>query len=233
MARVTNSDDQADAIGLEEEDDPLARAGAYIIVCLGFAKDGDAQRIADLKRALCRSPLVLHHVEATGAYDLVLEVAAIDAATYYRWLLATTAPYADLVVKEEASFSERSLVEEDTDVVVWVPEDHGILGLRREAIDRIVAEGDYVRVHAGSREWQLHATLQSYADKLEARGFVRVHRSVLVRTSGIVRMVRESARWLVQLECGRHEPVARTRVTAVKAALNDRSSNIFSSSPRE
>ncbi|MXO61350.1 hypothetical protein GRI89_17545 [Altererythrobacter salegens] len=209
---------------------PSLEQGAFIILCLGFAKDGDPQSIAALKQEFCDCPLVFRYVEASGAFDLVLEVAAINASSYYRWLLSITRPYPGLIVKEETSFSDEPLRDLSPDVVVWVPEGQGKVGLRRNAIDRIVAEGDYVRIHAEGDSWQVHATLQSYSDLLGEHGFARVHRSKLVRVGAIRRLKRIERRWFVELCDGSRERVARDRVAALKAALETNSPNEDSAS---
>ncbi|MBI3790063.1 MAG: LytTR family transcriptional regulator [Gemmatimonadetes bacterium] len=60
-----------------------------------------------------------------------------------------------------------------------------MLGL--DEIDWVEAEGDYVRVHAGSRRLLLRATLAGTASTLPAHRYVRIHRSTIVR----VALVRE------------------------------------------
>jgi len=200
---------------------PLLEKGAFAILCLGLDRDGSPQRRAMLKHALVNSPLVLRHMEASGAFNLVLEVSALDVASYYRWLIATTRPYADLILREETSFSDSPLCESAEDVVVWVPQGSGRVGLRRNAIDRIVAERDYVRIHADGRNWQVLATLQSFENLLAGNGFIRVHRSTLVRLGAVRRMACARGRWFVELHDGSREVVSRNRVAATKALLRD------------
>jgi len=202
---------------------PTLERGGFAILCLGLDKGADPERLALLKQALVGSPLVLRHMEASGAFNLVLEVSAVDVASYYRWLIATTRPFTDLIRREETSFSDSPLCESAEDVVVWVPQGSGRVGLRRSAIERIVAERDYVRIYADGRDWQVLATLQSFEDLLAGNGFVRVHRSTLVRLGAVRRMARMEGRWFVQLDDGNLEQVARNRVAAIKALLKDNS----------
>lgn len=213
-----------EAVSTADAAPSLAR-GAFAILCLGIDQAGDPQRLALLKQALVNSPLVLRHMESSGAFNLVLEVSAVDVPSYYRWLIAATRPYADLIRREETSFSDSPLCESAQDVVVWVPQGSGRLGLRRSAIDRIVAERDYVRIFADGRDWQVLATLQSFEDMLAGDGFLRVHRSSLVRMGAVRRMARAGGRWFVELADGGREIVARNRVAAVKALLRDTSPN--------
>jgi hypothetical protein len=209
---------------------PTLERGGFAILCLGVDRHGDPRRLAMLKHALVGSPLVLRHMESSGAFNLVLEVSAVDVPSYYRWLIATTRPYADLIRREETSFSDSPLCESAQDVVVWVQQGSGRIGLRRSAIDRIVAERDYVRIFADGRNWQVLATLQSFEDMLACDGFVRVHRSSLVRLSAVRSMARSGGRWFVELADGSRETVARNRVAAIKALLRDNSTNLASRS---
>jgi DNA-binding LytR/AlgR family response regulator len=98
--------------------------------------------------------------------------------------------------------------------------------VRRNSIDRIVAERDYVRIHADGRNWQVLATLQSFEDMLAGHGFVRVHRSTLVRLGAVRRMACVRGRWSVELADGSREVVARNRVAAMKAMLRDMSKSL-------
>jgi hypothetical protein len=209
---------------------PTLERGGFAILCLGVDRQGDPQRLAMLKNALVNSPLVLRHMESSGAFNLVLEVSAVDVPSYYRWLIATTRPYADLIRREETSFSDSPLCQSAADVVVWVPQGSGRIGLRRSAIDRIVAERDYVRIFADGRNWQVLATLQSFEEMLAGDGFVRVHRSSLVRLSAVRSMARAGGRWFVELADGSREIVSRNRVAAVKALLRDNSPSLASRS---
>lgn len=194
----------------------------FVILCLSFARDADPAKVAELKRLLRTSPRVLSVVEATGAFDMVLELGASDPATCYRWLLAITGPYGGIVTREEVCFGSRSLAETE-ETPIWVPDQGGMLGLRKNSIVKLTAEGDYVRVHSEGRSWLVHATLQSYEFLLSDDGFVQVHRSTIVRAGAVGRMERSGGHWRVVLSDGSAERVARYRTGAVKQLLRDRS----------
>jgi len=59
---------------------------------------------------------------------------------------------------------------------------------RIDALDvfHIQADGDYVRLQTRQGEFQSNKPLASFAKKLEGRGFIRIHRSHLVRASQII-----------------------------------------------
>ncbi|MCU1347364.1 MAG: two component transcriptional regulator, LytTR family [Acidobacteria bacterium] len=52
-------------------------------------------------------------------------------------------------------------------------------------IDWVAAEGDYVRVHAGTRNWLIRDTMAAVERDLGATRFVRVHRSAIVNVDRV------------------------------------------------
>jgi two-component system response regulator AlgR len=84
--------------------------------------------------------------------------------------------------------------------------------LESARIDKIVAEGDYARVHSGQDSWLLHATMHALLEKLSSRRFIQLHRSIIVRRDFIDRLVHEGRHWMVRLRDGSCERVARSHV---------------------
>jgi two-component system, LytTR family, response regulator len=60
-----------------------------------------------------------------------------------------------------------------------------IVILRVAEIDWIEAASNYVRIHAGDREYLLRETMTALESKLDPAGFVRIHRSTIVRVDRI------------------------------------------------
>jgi two-component system LytT family response regulator len=60
-----------------------------------------------------------------------------------------------------------------------------ILILRAAEIDWIEAASNYVRLHAGGREYLLRETMTALEGKLDPMEFVRIHRSTIVRVERI------------------------------------------------
>ena len=58
--------------------------------------------------------------------------------------------------------------------------------LEVDSLEWVEADGDYLRLHAGSRPQLYRATLTALEKQLDPAHFVRVHRSALVRRSAIV-----------------------------------------------
>jgi len=63
-----------------------------------------------------------------------------------------------------------------------------VVFVRHAEIDWVGAEGDYVRLHAGARDWLVRDTLGSVERRLGRRRFLRIHRSTLVNVDRIAEM---------------------------------------------
>jgi len=61
-----------------------------------------------------------------------------------------------------------------------------IVFVRHADIDWVGAEGDYVRLHAGSKSWLSRDTLAAVERRLGTRRFLRIHRSTVVNLDRVV-----------------------------------------------
>lgn len=68
---------------------------------------------------------------------------------------------------------------------LWAPERGGLVRIAIEGIDRIEAEGDYVRVHAGEGAHLIKDTITALEQRLDREIFQRVHRSAIVNVSRV------------------------------------------------
>lgn len=57
--------------------------------------------------------------------------------------------------------------------------------LKTDEIDWIEAEGDYLSLHAGSQTHLIRETMEKFHAKLDAKNFLRIHRSTIVNTERI------------------------------------------------
>lgn len=72
----------------------------------------------------------------------------------------------------------------------------------------IAADGNYLRVHAGSRQYAMRETMTRLSARLDPARFVRVHRSFLVNLSHVVEVLaRENSSTFVILSNGMKVPV--------------------------
>ena len=106
---------------------------------------------------------------------------------------------------------------------LWIREGDARVRVPVEMIERLEADGDYVRLHLGERVRLMRARLGDLADRLDPSRFVRVHRSEIVRHDLIAAIRRhESGRTFAVLSGGREVPVSRRYVARVAHALRFR-----------
>ena len=100
----------------------------------------------------------------------------------------------------------------------WVPHRGEILRLDTALIERVEAERDYMRLHAGARSYLIHATIAALERRLDPRLFIRLHRSTIVRRSCIQGLRREAGGgWSAVLADGNTVAIGRTYLDAARA----------------
>ena len=106
---------------------------------------------------------------------------------------------------------------------LWIREGDARVRVPVDMIERLEADGDYVRLHIGQRVRLMRARLGDLADRLDPQKFVRVHRSEIVRHDLIAAIRRhDSGRTFAVLSGGREVPVSRRYVSRVAHALRFR-----------
>lgn len=106
---------------------------------------------------------------------------------------------------------------------LWIREGDARVRVPIEMIERLEADGDYVRLHIGQRARLMRARLGDLAERLDPAQFVRVHRSEIVRHDLIAAIRRhESGRTFAVLSGGREIPVSRRYVSRISHALRFR-----------
>lgn len=201
----------------------VPQCGIRAILCLKFKQQAPYDRVAEFKQSLIASDEVLHSVDVSGSFDFMAEAECRDFTQYQDLLETMSLRYGDLVDHYEASFVCRRYVRQDADDPkdrhIWLPSGAGLQRLDHDRIDRVSAEGDYVRVHSGSASWLVHMTMRSIAEQLGSERFLRLSRSLIVRTDFIERLVHNSRRWFARLDDGSEHAIAKSRSAAVIARL--------------
>ena len=106
---------------------------------------------------------------------------------------------------------------------LWIREGDARVRVPVELIERLEADGDYVKLHVGQRVRLMRARLGDLADRLDPAQFVRIHRSEIVRHDLIAAIRRhDSGRTFAVLAGGREVPVSRRYVTRITQALRFR-----------
>lgn len=103
---------------------------------------------------------------------------------------------------------------------LWVKTQGQHVRIAAASITRIQAERDYARIHADGREYLHNASLSELERRLPAQDFLRIHRSTLVRTGAVGRMVAGAFSSLaLVLADGTVARVGRTYTAEVRARL--------------
>jgi two-component system, LytTR family, response regulator AlgR len=92
----------------------------------------------------------------------------------------------------------------------WVSEASGLVRLSARSVDRISAERDYMRLHAGKRTWLINHTISKLEEELDPELFVRIHRSAIVRRDFVSGLRRDATgRWFARFPDGEEQKVGR------------------------
>jgi len=87
-------------------------------------------------------------------------------------------------------------------------------------IDYITASGPYAELHGGGRTFAVRERMQTLAERLDPKVFMRVHRSVIVRLSRIDTLLRSpGGDYAVRLKDGTELSVSRGRREALEKRL--------------
>lgn len=100
----------------------------------------------------------------------------------------------------------------------WVPHRGEILRLDAADIERVEAERDYMRLHAGARSYLIHVTIAALEQRLDPAQFIRLHRSTIVKRSCIQGLRRDpGGAWSATLTNGQSVAIGRTYLDAARA----------------
>ena len=105
----------------------------------------------------------------------------------------------------------------------WVSEANGLVRLSAGDVDRISAERDYMRLHAGKRSWLINHTIGKLEEELDPEKFVRIHRSAMVRRDFVTGLRRdENGRWYARFPDGEEQKVGRLYLHNAKGLAGKR-----------
>jgi DNA-binding LytR/AlgR family response regulator len=195
-----------------------------VIICVIFDRRAAPVEIAAFKDAVTKCPSVVRAVELSGTFDFMVEATIPDMEAYASQLSLCADVVAKLIDRYEANFVCKQLVRARDKGSIWAPCDDGMVRIDCSKIDKVIAEGDYMRVHSAGQSWMVHSTMGALVDCLEAESFIRLHRSILVRTDFIERLIHGDSHWTAQLNDGTLERVAKVHVASLLESLRSASS---------
>jgi two-component system LytT family response regulator len=106
------------------------------------------------------------------------------------------------------------------DETIIVTTSRGATVLHLNEIDWIEAAGNYTQLWVGTRTYFLRESLHLLERRVQKNGFIRAHRSALVRLDGVRELARTRGGGSVAvLESGVRVPISRRRSASFTAAL--------------
>lgn len=99
---------------------------------------------------------------------------------------------------------------------LWVHQRGQMVRIAIETLDRVQAEGEYVRLHVRDQSYLLRGSISALAEKLADHGFLRIHRSTIVNQARLSALHSSRAGVKAVLEGGETLPVGRKYRAAVR-----------------
>lgn len=131
-------------------------------------------------------------------------------------------PHTDASVHERAAQTPRTSVDAPPRLLdrIAVKANGRVTLVRVADIDWIEACDDHIRLHVGAASHQLRQPLKELAARLDARRFVRIHRSAIVNLDRVHELQPHfHGSYLVILKNGASLPLSRARREELRAAL--------------
>ena len=99
----------------------------------------------------------------------------------------------------------------------WVSQKGGLVRVDARDVEKITAERDYMRLHAGGRSWLIYHTIGKLEEELDPALFIRIHRSVILRRDLIAALEHDDGgTWFARVADGSTHRVGRSHVAKVK-----------------
>lgn len=186
-----------------------------VVVCVAFDHRADTQGLTRFKQCVCQCPFVDIAMEVSGTFDMIVQGHVESLAEYTEQMNRIRPQLAQYVVRIETNFVGSKVEREpENERFLWLPCEGGRRRVDIGRIDKIVAEGDYMRLFIGDWQCLFHATARSLLAQLDHR-FIQLHRSSIVRVNFIDRMTHEGRRWIARLRDGSRQAVAKSHIANV------------------
>ncbi|NNC58579.1 MAG: LytTR family transcriptional regulator [Erythrobacter sp.] len=187
----------------------------HAILCFGIEKAATPEEIEQFTTGLLEIEYIHNSLELDGVFDFMSEAVFPNVAAYHDTMRDLERQ--GIIRTCEASLVCKEFVQEETDEALWIKDGHEDgtqvrIGLHE--IEKIVAEGDYMRIFAEGREWLYHCTLAHLSEQLGSR-VIRLNRSTLVRSDFITRIRHVRDKWEAHLKDGSTCRISRPHVKDV------------------
>ncbi len=207
-------------------------AGLHVVVCVAFDHRADAEGLERFKTCICHCSFVEVAMEVSGTFDMIVQGNIESLAAYSEQMDRIRPQLAEFVTRIETNFVGKTTERRpQAEKSIWVP----CLGGRKRIdigmIDKVAAEGDYMRLFIQDWHCLIHSTIRAIKEQLDDR-FIQLHRSSIVRIDFIERLLHQDRRWIARLRDGSHQPVAKSHVSDVLDLMARESSKVERTSTR-
>ena len=204
-----------------------------VVVCLAFDHRAPVEGLKAFKQCLRSCAYVDTVLDVSGTFDMIVE-GKVESLEKYTEEMARIAPLLQqFVTRLEVNFVGKRTECSEVQHVLWLPCSGGRRRVETHMINKIVAEGDYMRVHLAEWNCLIHETIRNLLSQLPANQFIPIHRSVVVRVDFIDRLLHEGNSWIARLRDGERYKIAKARVKPTLRLMSVESSTPKSPSPKE
>lgn len=99
---------------------------------------------------------------------------------------------------------------------LFVRSGNGVIPVLVSEVSWFEASGDYVTAHTSRSRYLLHLSLNRLESRLDAKRFVRIHRTHIVNLDHVVAFRRQSRGLMAELRDGTRVPVSRERAREIR-----------------
>lgn len=199
--------------------------GLSVIMCFAFDHRAPVEEVSAFKKALADCPHIPIVMEVIGTFDYIMEARVLGLEDYQAHLNRLSGPLRKLVRTYEACFVCRTVevktsgVKSKYQVTFWIPCSEGFKRVDIAEVNKITAEGDYMRLHLPHETCLMHTTIKALMGRLDPALFVQIHRSAIVRQDFILRLLHQGRTWSAYLKDGSSVGVSKSRVQNVLSRI--------------
>ena len=206
-----------------------------VVICLALDHRSSSEGLTKFKACISRCPYVETTLEVTGAFDLIVHGRCASLAEYSQQMNMLRPQLSEFVTRFETNFVCNRIDKQCGDheqAAIWLPCEGGHKRIAVNLIDKIVAEGDYMRVHVGDWDCLIHSTMHRLCEQLEGSQFIQLHRSTIVRMAFIERFIHDEHGWNARLRDGTLVKIAKSHVKEALQLAHGDSSKPEGGSPK-
>lgn len=197
-----------------------------VVVCVAFDHRSNAEGLERFKNCICHCAFVEMAMEVSGTFDMIVQGKIETLSAYTEQMDRIRPQLAEFVTRIETNFVSKKIERHSVmEKCIWVPCVGGRKRIEIGMIDKVVAEGDYMRLFIHDWHCLIHSTIHALKDQLDAR-YIQLHRSSIVRIDFIDRLLHRDRRWIARLRDGSQQPVAKSHVSEVLDLIAHESSKV-------